>query len=78
MRAAYYDPNSDLLEQRAGVFHLRDQSFWVVAPVLGLTLPHGRLAAQYDFVSDHLARDERGVPSNARNDQLTVRLQVDL
>ncbi len=78
LRLAYYDPNSDVFEQRAGVFHIKDESFWVLSPVLGLTLPHGRIVAQYDFVKDHLGRDDRGVPTNAKNDQLTIRLQVDL
>lgn len=78
LRLAHYDPNSDLFEQRAGVFHIKDQSLLVVSPALGLTLAHGRIVAQYDVVSDKLGRDERGVPANAKNDQLTVRLQVDL
>ncbi|MBX3213109.1 MAG: hypothetical protein KF850_13830 [Labilithrix sp.] len=77
-RAAYYDPNSDVFEQRAGVFHIKDESFWVLSPTLGLTLSHGRLVAQYDVVADQLARDDRGVPTNAKNNQLTLRLQVDL
>ncbi len=78
LRAAYYDPDSDLIEQRAGVFHLRDQTFWVLSPTVGITLPHGRLVAQYDFIRDLLGRDTRGVPADVRNDQLTIRLQVDL
>lgn len=78
LRLAYYDPNSDVFEQRAGVFHLKDTSFFVLSPAIGLTLSHARLVAQYDLVSDRLARDDRGVPANAKNDQLTVRLQVDL
>lgn len=77
-RGAYYDPNSDVFEERAGVFHLRDTSFVVLSPAIGLTLPRGRVVAQYDFVGDHLGRDERGVPTSAKNDQLTLRLQVDL
>jgi len=77
-RAAYYDPNSDVFEQRAGVFHIKDESYWVLSPTIGLTLPHGRLVGQYDIVADHLARDDRGVPTNAKNNQLTIRLQVDL
>lgn len=77
-RGAFYDPNSDLFEARAGVFHLTNQTFWALSPVLGLTLDHGRLLAQYDFVFDNLGRDDRGVPTDASNNQLTVRLQVDL
>ncbi len=77
-RAAYYDPNSDVFEQRAGVFHIKDEAYWVLSPTVGVTLPHGRLLGQYDVVVDHLARDERGVPTDAKNNQLTIRLQVDL
>jgi len=77
-RVAYYDPNSNLIEQRASEFHLQDQTYWVFSPVAALTLPHGRIAAQYDIVTDHLGRDGRGVPANIRNNQLTLRLQVDL
>lgn len=78
VRAAFYDPDSDLIEQRAGVFHTKNQAFWVLSPAVGVTLPHGRLVAQYDFVQDYLGRDQRGVPTNAKNDQFTLRLQVDL
>lgn len=77
-RGAYYDPNADVLEQRAGVFHLKDESYVVLSPVVGATLGHARLVGQYDVVSDRLARDIQGVPTNAKNDQLTLRLQVDL
>jgi hypothetical protein len=77
-RAAYYDPNSDVLEQRAGVFHIKDESFLVLSPTLGFTLPNARIVGQYDFVVDRMARDDRGVPTNAKNNQLTIRLQVDL
>lgn len=77
-RAAFYDPNSDLFEQRAGVTHLRNQTYWVLTPVVGVTLSHGRLIAQYDFVQDQLGRDDQGVPTDVRNDQFTLRLQVDL
>lgn len=77
-RAAYYDPNSDLVENHAGVFTPKNQSFLVLSPVAGLTLPNGRLVAQYDIVKDYLARDGQGVPTNAKNNQLTLRLQVDL
>ena len=77
-RAAYYDPNSNLVEQRSGNFHLKDQSFLVLSPVAAFTLAHGRITAQYDFIKDNLGRDLQGVPANIRNDQLTLRLQVDL
>jgi hypothetical protein len=78
LRASFYDPNSDAFEQRAGTFHIKRKSFWVISPAVGLTLPHGRLVAQYDFISDAMARDTSGVPTDAKNNVFTVRLQVDL
>jgi hypothetical protein len=78
-RAAYYDPNSDLLESRRGNVTPRSQSILTLSPVVGLVLPdRARLLAQYDFVRDKLGRDETGVPTDAKNNQLTLRLQVDL
>lgn len=77
-RASFYDPNSDLLEQRAGEFHAKNQTIWTLSPALALTLAQARVVAQYDFILDYLGRDELGVPSDASNDQLTLRLQVDL
>jgi hypothetical protein len=35
-----------------------------------------RLVFQYDVIVDHLARDTRGVPTDLRNNQWTLRLQV--
>ncbi len=78
VRGAYYDPNSNLIEQRAGTFHLQDQSFLELSPSLAVMLESVRLSAQYDWLFDHLGRDSTGVPTDARNDRFTVRLQVDL
>jgi hypothetical protein len=47
--------------------------------MVALLLPgYARLSFQYDFVSDSLAKDTQGVPKDAKNNQLTVRLQVEL
>lgn len=78
VRGAYYDPNTNLIEQRAGTFHLQDQSFFELSPSLAVMLESVRLSAQYDWLFDHLGRDSTGVPTDARNDRFTVRLQVDL
>jgi hypothetical protein len=78
VRAAYYDPNSDLFEQRVGEYQPKKATFFVISPVVGLRVPHGKILAQYDLVQDYLARDQRGVPTDAENDQLTIRVQVDL
>ena len=37
----------------------------------------GRLVFQYDAVIDALGRDARGVPTNLKNDQFVVRMQVE-
>ncbi len=78
VRAAFYDPNSDLIEQRAGNYVPKTQSYFVLSPVVGVTVPHAKLLAQYDIIQDYEARDERGVPTDAQNNQLTLRVQVDL
>lgn len=79
LRVAYYDPNSDVLEERRGDVVPKGQSVTQVSPLVGFVLPgRARLVLQYDFVRDHLARDEQGIPKDAKNNQLTTRLQVDL
>jgi len=78
-RASWFDPNSDLLEDRRGELLPRDQTVTALSPLAGFVLrDQARLLLQYDFISDHLARDTRGVPADAKNDQFTVRLQVEL
>jgi Phosphate-selective porin O and P len=78
-RAAVYDPNSDIIETRGGKTLPKVQTVKTFSPLVGLVLPgRARLLCQYDFVRDYLARDEVGVPTDADNDQLTFRLQVEL
>jgi hypothetical protein len=78
-RASFYDPNSDLLETRQGEVLPLSQTIVTLSPVLGLVLKgRARLLFQYDFVFDNLARDARGVPTDAENDAFTARLQVEL
>ena len=78
-RAAIYDPNSDLIETRGGKTLPKVQTVKTFSPLVGVVLPgRARLLLQYDFIRDYLARDEVGVPTDADNDQLTLRLQVEL
>jgi len=78
-RAAVYDPNSDLVETRAAKTLPKTQTVKTFSPLAGLVLPNrARLLFQYDFVRDYLARDAVGVPTDAKNDQWTLRLQVEL
>jgi len=78
-RASFYDPNSDLFETRGGKALPKTQTIKTLSPLVGLVLPNrARLLFQYDFIRDYLARDAVGVPTNADNNQWTLRLQVDL
>jgi hypothetical protein len=78
-RAAYYDPNADFFENRRGRQVPTSLSVTTLSPLLALRLEdRARLSFQYDFVRDYLAKDARGVPSDAKNNQLTLRLQVEL
>lgn len=79
LRAELYNPNADVFDQRRGEFVPSNQRIVTVSPAIGLILPkRARLLGQYDFVDDHFARNLLGVPTDAKNDQWTIRLQVEL
>lgn len=72
-----YDPNSDSTDEVGGKPLPRSQKIHTYSPLVGVALPdRARLIFQYDFISDLLARDSRGVPTDFKNDQWTLRLQV--
>jgi hypothetical protein len=78
-RASYYDPNSDFFDSLRGRQVPRSLSVTTLSPMVALRLQDtARLSFQYDFVRDSLAKDASGVPTNAKNNQLTLRLQVEL
>lgn len=73
-----YDPDADLNEQRRGEFIPLDASVTTLSPLVGLQFrPLARLVFQYDYVSDHLGRDDRGVAIDLPNDTWITRLQVE-
>lgn len=77
LRFDHYDPNADFLEKQKGKLLPASQAIDTVSPVVGLVLPGvARLVFQYDLVSDSLAKDYRGVPTDLANDRWTLRLQV--
>ena len=79
VRFSTYDPNADIFEERQGKLEPRTQTVKTVSLVGGVVLPrHARLLFEYDFVRDYLGRDSVGVPTDARNDTWTTRLQVNL
>ncbi len=73
-----YDPNSDALDKRGGRLLPYSQAITTASPLIGLTLPDGRarLVLQYDAIHNGLARDVQGVPTNLKDNVLTLRLQV--
>jgi len=76
VRYDVYDPNSDLVDVRRGDPVLEDASIKTLSPIVGLRWPDvGRLTFEYDFVTDSLARDARGVPTDVANNQWTLRAQ---
>lgn len=78
-RFDFYDPNSDLLDDRGGKSIPSKQAISTYSPLLGLSLPdRARLVFQYDVVRDRLARNTSGVPIDLANDMWTIRLQVNL
>jgi len=79
LRVDAYDPNGDATASRAGNVLPLDQTITTISPMVGLVLPNrARLVFQYDHISDHEGIDARGVPTDLRNDQWALRLQVEL
>jgi hypothetical protein len=78
-RADYYDPNADVFDKRVGKLIPADAAVRTYSPLVGLVFPDRvRLLFQYDAIIDRLARDARGVPTDLKNDQITLRLQGEL
>jgi len=78
-RASYYDPNSDFFNNVRGRQVPTSVAVTTLSPMVALIYPgRARLSFQYDFVRDSLAKDGQGVPTDAKNNQLTLRLQVEL
>jgi hypothetical protein len=78
-RADRYDPNADFLDKRVGKLIPADASLTTLSPLVGVNFPDRlRVVFQYDAILDKLARDASGVPTDLRNDQLTLRVQGEL
>lgn len=76
LRYDFSNPDDDFLDARRGFRVPQSAATRTISPLIGLRLREfGRLLFQYDFITDTLARDTRGVPVDARNNQWFVRLQ---
>ena len=78
-RTDFYDGNSDFIERRRNLAFKQPQTIRTFSPVIAVVLPgYARLSLQYDIVRDTFGRDQRGEPTNVKNNAWTVRLQVGL
>jgi hypothetical protein len=77
LRVDSYDPNLDATTQLGGAVLPLDQTVTTYSPLVGLVLPgHARLLFEYDHVVNRAGLDARGVPTDLREDQWALRLQV--
>jgi hypothetical protein len=78
-RASLYDPNADFAQSMRGRQVPTSLAVRTLSPMVALRMQdRARLSFEYDFVHDYLAKDAEGVPTDAKNNQLTLRLQVEL
>jgi hypothetical protein len=78
-RYDYYDPNSNVFDNRHGQLVPYSEAIQTTSLLAGLTIPNrARLVLQYDFVRNALARDATGIPTNLPSNTCTLRLQVQL
>jgi hypothetical protein len=71
-----YDPDSDITDTRRGTLYARDISIKTLSPIVGIRWPGiARLTFEYDWVTDTLARNERGLPVDVANNGWTLRAQ---
>ncbi len=78
LRYDYYDPNSDVFDSRSGKLEPYSQIVKTWSPLVGAVVPHGKLYVQYDIIKNDFGRTSLGVPTNLKDNTITVRLQVDL
>lgn len=78
-RYSYYDPNADFNQSVRGRQVPTSLAVKTYSPMVALRLQdRAKLSFQYDFVRDFSAKNAEGVPTDAKNDQVTLRLQVEL
>lgn len=78
-RYDYYDPRADVFANKNGKFSPTKSSVTTYSPLIGARLPGAlKLLGQWDIVRDHMATDTSGVPSDRKNNAVTVRLQGEL
>jgi hypothetical protein len=78
-RTDYYDPNADWFERQSGKLVPYRQTVRTFSPMAAFVLPgRARAVVQYDVIRDAMGRNALGVPTDLKNNALTMRLQVEL
>jgi hypothetical protein len=72
-RYDYYNPDRDGSDQRAGRLVPNTPSYSTWTLVAALQAPAGRLIVEYDINRNHLGRDATGVPTNLKDNAVSVR-----
>jgi hypothetical protein len=78
LRYDFYDPNSDVFDSRSGQLEPYSQTVKTLSPLLGARLPHAKLYVQYDIIKNDFGRTSLGVPTNLKDNTITLRLQVEM
>lgn len=79
LRVDAYNPNGDATLQRGVTILPVDQTITTFSPLVGLVLPdHARLVFEYDRILNQSGLSASGVPTQLREDQWALRLQVQL
>ena len=68
-----YNPDRDASDRQLGLLVPADPSSSTWALVAALRAPAGRLIVEYDINRNHLGRDATGVPTNLRDNAITLR-----
>jgi hypothetical protein len=79
LRYDSYDPNSNAFDKRGGSLIPFSEAITTISPMAALVLPdRARLVLQYDAIHNAYARSALGVPTNLKDNVVTLRLQVQL
>ncbi len=77
LRYDFYDPNSNAFDKRGGNLIPFSEAITTISPLAAFVLPdRARLILQYDAIHNAYARSAVGVPTNLKDNILTLRLQV--
>jgi hypothetical protein len=79
LRYDLYDPNSNAFDKRGGNLIPFSEAITTISPMAAVVLPdRARLILQYDAIHNAYARNSVGVPTNLKDNVVTLRLQVQL